>query len=129
MTLCSFLALSVILATHNPFESKEEFLKAGWEFLFETPEDSDDRLAIVRLGDAQVMLGIDSKEFLPDGAGDFKGAGIDIYVEFRENGIIGTVYKNHVMAGAAIEKLEPKPWGVKAFHARICGYKFLLAGK
>ena len=50
--------------------------------MFETPHDSDDRLAIVRLGEAQVMLGIEDREILPQDAMNFNGAGIDIYVEF-----------------------------------------------
>lgn len=121
--------LSVILATRNPYEAKEEFLKAGWKLSFQTPENSDDRLVIVSLGDSRVMLGIDTPEFLPEDATRFKGAGIDIYVELDDSIDIGRVFQNHSAAGLATDRLEQKPSGVNAFHAKICGYSFFFAGK
>ena len=119
--------LSVILATENLYKAKNEFINAGWSLVFETPEDSDDRLAIVRLGDAQVMLGIDSPEFLPEESREHKGAGVDIYLTLPDGTSIDSVYEKHLKAGLVKDPLETKPWGVRAFHARICGYSFLIA--
>lgn len=115
--------LSVILATNNPYVAKDEFLKAGWELVSETPPGSEDKLAIVSIGDSSVMLGVDDPKFLPKEARDFRGAGIDIYVELGKKDKIERVFENHSKAGVATGPLEPKPWGVNAFHARICGYR------
>ncbi len=121
--------LSVILATKDPYVAKDEFLKAGWEFVSETSHESDDKLAIVKIGDSLIMLGIDDPKYLPEEARNYRGAGIDIYVELGEKDDIKKVFEDHLRAGVSTEPLGLKPWGVNAFHARICGYNFLLAGK
>lgn len=119
--------ISVILATEDPYRAKDEFLKAGWEMVFETPRESNDNLACVIIGDSKVMLGIDSPEFLPKEAKGHRGAGVDIYIEFASKDEIEIAYRNHLKAGFVTEKLSHKPWGAYAFHAKICGYSFLFA--
>ncbi len=119
--------LSVILATHDPHDAIKEFLRAGWELEYEATGESDDRLAIVKIGNSRVMLGVDDPEFLPEAARNFRGAGIDIYVELEAEEDIGSVYENHLKAGLSTDQLADRPWGVKAFHARICGYSFFFA--
>ncbi len=120
---------SVILATTNTHTEKNQFLSAKWTLISETPQESDDQLAIVRLGDATVLLGTDSPEFLPAESRNHKGAGIDMYIELEKEGEIEEVHANHLKAGLTGEKFTRMPWGVRAFHARICGYSFLIAGK
>ncbi|MGI5285666.1 hypothetical protein ACQEVF_20340 [Nonomuraea polychroma] len=64
----------VILACDDPYRASESFQRVGWEPVFATPEDSDDRLACVGLGDAQVMLGTDEECFLPTASCAHRGA-------------------------------------------------------
>lgn len=120
---------SPILATSDPYEAKQEFLRSGWELVSETPRESDDNLVCVKIENAQVRLGVDSPEYLPVEARPYRGAGVDFYIEFESEGIIEYVYENHRKANTAVEKLTARPWGVSGFHARISGYSFFFAGR
>ena len=121
--------ISPILATEDPYEAKQEFLRSGWELLFETPRDSEDKLVCVKIDSVQVRLGSGYPTYISMEAWPFRGAGIDIYIEFESVGFIESVYKNHDDANTAVDELSDKPWGVKGFHAKICGYSFFFAGK
>lgn len=121
--------LSVILATSDPYSAKDEFIRAGWKLAFETPRDSGDRLAIVKFGTSEVLLGTDSEEYLPREARDYRGAGVEMYITVSSGSDIEKIYRKHADAGVTVSRLEQKPWGVRAFHAEICGYRFLIAGK
>lgn len=118
--------LSAILATPNPYGGAEEFVKAGWTLAFSTPPESDDKLAIVELEGAQVMLGTDAPEFLPENARPFKGAGVVFYVKLPGGTDIDGVYEKHLRAGVVTDALRDRPWGERAFRATIAGYKFLV---
>ena len=121
--------ISAILATEDPYEAKQEFLRSGWELLFETPGDSEDKLVCVKIDSVQVRLGSGYPTYISVEAWPFRGAGVDFYIEFESVGIIESVYKNHNYANTAVDELSYKPWGVKGFRAKICGYSFFFAGK
>ena len=73
--------LSVILVCDDPYETADLFVEQlGWQLVFSTPPDSDDKLACVALGDARVMLGTAGTEFLPERSKDHRGAGVQVYV-------------------------------------------------
>ncbi|MFF4622804.1 hypothetical protein [Nonomuraea jabiensis] len=117
--------ISVILACDDPYRAAESFKRAGWEPVFATPSDSDDRLACVSLGDAQVMLGVDDERFLPAAARDHRGAGVEVYIRLDDG--VEKVYEQHQAAGVVTQDLRHAPWGEWAFNAMIEGYRFLIA--
>lgn len=117
--------ISVILACGDPYRAAESFRRAGWEPIFATPEDSDDRLACVGLGDAQVMLGTDEERFLPAASREHRGAGVEIYI--RVEGDLEKIYEHHRAAGVVTQALREAEWGERVFHAMIEGYRFLIA--
>lgn len=99
----------------------------GWRLVFATPSDSDDRLACVGIGDAEVMLGTADEEFLPSASRDHRGAGVTVYILLPPGEDIGAIHAGHAKAGVVTAPLMPRPWGVRAFNAVIGGYHFLIA--
>jgi hypothetical protein len=58
--------LSVFLSCDDPYQTSEVLVSmAGWRLVFATPPDSDDKLACVALGDAEVMLSTADERYLP----------------------------------------------------------------
>jgi len=121
--------ISVILATEDPYKAAREFLSLGWKLVSETPADSDDKLSIVSLGDAKVMLGVDEPRFLPEAAREHRGAGVEMYIRLRARVNLDSIYSRHLKGGVVTKQLESVPFGGRAFHARIYGYNFLIAGE
>lgn len=120
--------LSVFLACDDLYESARVFTKKlGWALEFQTPPDSGDPLACVSLGDAQVMLGAASEEWLPAASRDHRGAGVTVYVRLNSADHIADVYAKHAAAGVTTSELADRPWGERAFDAVIAGYRFLFA--
>jgi uncharacterized glyoxalase superfamily protein PhnB len=121
--------LSAILATPDPYAAAEEFVRAGWKLAFASPKESGDPLAIVELAGAQVMLGTDGPKFLPEAARAHAGAGVEFYVHLPEDANAEAIYRTHADAGVATEPLQARPWGGRAFRARLAGYRFLIASR
>jgi uncharacterized glyoxalase superfamily protein PhnB len=119
--------LSAILATPDPFATAEEFVRAGWTLAHTTPSGSVDRLAIVELAGAQVMLGTDGPKFRSDVARAHKGAGVEFYVRLPDEADAEAIYRKHQAAGVVTEAMEPRPWGGRAFRAHLAGYRFMVA--
>jgi hypothetical protein len=120
--------LSVILACDDPYGTADLFVtQLGWRLVFATPADSDDRLACVELGDAQVMLGTAEQEFLPGPARPYRGAGVEIYVRLPESIPIDEVHKRHAAARIVTSPLARREWGELAFRFETDGYRFLIA--
>ena len=119
--------LSVFLACEDPYATARLMTDSlGRELEFETPRESDDKLACVRLGDAQVMLGTADEQYLPAPARQDRGAGVTIYIGLPESADIAAIYARHSAAGVVTEPLTRRPWGESAFDAVIAGYKFLV---
>lgn len=119
--------LSVILACDDPYETAGFCTdELGWRLVFATPRDSDDRLTCVALGDAEVMLGDATDEFLPAAARGHRGAGVSIYLTLPAEADIAAVHERHAKAGVVTQPLSQRPWGVQAFNATIAGYRFLI---
>jgi catechol 2,3-dioxygenase-like lactoylglutathione lyase family enzyme len=120
--------LSVFLACDDPYRSAELFTtRLGWRLLFATPPDSDDRLACVGLGDAEVLLGTADEQFLPAASRAHRGAGVTVYLRLPVSEPIGPVHARHADAGVVTAPLSERDWGEVAFDAEIEGYRFLIA--
>jgi catechol 2,3-dioxygenase-like lactoylglutathione lyase family enzyme len=121
--------LSVFLACDDPYETAKFMTSTlGWQLVFATPSDSDDRLACVGLGDAEVMLGTAEEKFLPAASREHRGAGVTVYVELPDTEDISAVHAEHARAGVVTEPLALRPFG-EAFDAMIGGYRFLVSQK
>ena len=114
--------LTPILATPDPYAAADNFVGDGWSLVCATPKDSADRLAVVELHGGQVMLGVDSEEFLPADVRDHRGAGVQFYVEVPGDAI-EAVHAAHQAPGA----IEQRAWGVRSFVVNLAGYNFMIA--
>jgi catechol 2,3-dioxygenase-like lactoylglutathione lyase family enzyme len=120
--------LSCFLACDDPYATAEFMTGAlGWRLEFATPRDSDDKLAVVSLADAEVMLGTADEQFLPAASRDHRGAGVTVYVRLPPAFDIDGVHRRHAEAGVVTEPLGRRQWGEHAFDAVIAGYRFLIA--
>src|SRR3954447_13212349 len=102
--------LTPILATGDPYAAADEFVANGWTLVFATPEGSGDSLACVELHGAQVMLGVESEEFLAVEARGHRGAGVQFYVEVPA-AVIEAVHVMHRKPGP----IERRAWGTRSF--------------
>jgi hypothetical protein len=118
--------LTPILATDDPYQAAAEFCRAGWRLEFETPRDGGDPLACVSLAGARVFLGTSEPRFLPEDARPHRGAGVDFHVDVPA-GEIEAVHSRHRVADPSATALEDRPWGERAFHVTLAGYRFLIA--
>ena len=99
----------------------------GWRLEFATPADSDDRLACVSLGGAEVMLGTAEERWLPAVSREHRGAGVTVYVRLPDTNDIAAVHERHAAGGVVTQPLSQRPWGELAFDAVIAGYRFLIS--
>jgi catechol 2,3-dioxygenase-like lactoylglutathione lyase family enzyme len=119
--------LSVFLACGDPYETAEMYVqRLGWRLVFATPRESDDRMALVELGDAQVHLGTAEEKYLPARSREHRGAGITVYIRLPPSEDISAVHARHSAAGVVTGELTARPWGELAFNAVIDGYRFLI---
>lgn len=119
--------LSVFLACDDPYETARFMTsQLGWRQVFATPADSDDKLACVALGDAEVMLGTAAEDFLPAASRQHRGAGVTMYVHLPAAADIVAVHAAHSSGGVVTGGLSVRPWGELAFDAVIGGYRFLI---
>lgn len=120
--------LTPILATDDPYEAAEVFVRAGWSLVFTTPAGSGDPLACVGLASAQLMLGTSAPEFLRAESRMHKGAGIEFHLTVPEDDI-AAIFEGHRQHADSVTDLTRQPWGELAFHAVMLGYKFLIAAE
>jgi nitrogen fixation protein len=120
--------LSIFLACDDPYQTARLMTdELGWLLEFDTPPDSDDRLACVSLGGAQVMLGTAEERWLPAASREHRGAGVSVYVRLPQTEDIVTVHERHVAGGVVTQPLSERQWGELAFDAVIAGYRFLIS--
>jgi hypothetical protein len=55
-----------------------------------------------------------------------KGAGVEFHVTVP-GADIDTVYEAHRRHAESVTELAEQPWGERAFHAVLLGYRFLIA--
>ena len=120
--------LTPILATDDPYQAASRFVAAGWSLIFQTPPDSGDPLACVGLAGAQVMLGTSLPRFLAPDARPYKGAGVEFHVGVPA-AEIDAVFAAHRGQAESVTDLVAQPWGERAFHAVLGGYRFLIAAE
>jgi uncharacterized glyoxalase superfamily protein PhnB len=120
--------LSVFLACDDSYQIATLMTEdLGWRLEFATPADSDDKVACVSLGGAEVMLSTADERFLPAAGRDHRGAGVTVYVRLPQTDDIAAVHARHAAAGVVTAALAQRPWGELAFDATIAGYRFLVA--
>jgi hypothetical protein len=117
-----------ILATDDPYQAAQVFVKAGWSLAFQTPPDSGDPLTCVVLAGAQLMLGTSLPQFLPAESRPHKGAGVEFHLTVPGE-TIHAVYQAHRQHAESVTSLALQPWGEMAFHTVIHGYRFLIAAE
>ena len=120
--------LTPILATDDPYAAAVAFTDAGWSVIFKTPPDSGDPLTCVGLADAQVMLGTAAPEFLAARSREHKGAGVEFHITVPESEI-DAIFAAHRERADSVSELVLQPWGERAFHAVLAGYRFLIAAE
>jgi hypothetical protein len=118
--------LTPILATEDPYQTAAIFCRAGWQLEFETPPDSGDPLTCVSLAGSKVLLGTSEPQFLAQEARPFRGAGVEFHIEVPM-GEIEAIHLAHQAVDPSASALEDRPWGERAFHATLGGYRFLIA--
>jgi hypothetical protein len=116
--------LTPILATADPYAAADEFVANGWTLAFATPKDSGDPLACVELHGAQVLLGVETEQFLPAPARDHRGAGVQFYIEIPPDAL-DAVHATHQTPGPLTERA----WGTRSFAVQLAGYNFMIAAK
>jgi uncharacterized glyoxalase superfamily protein PhnB len=122
------VVLSVFISCDDPYDAARLLTdRLGWRLVFATPADSDDKLACVSLGDAEVRLTTADERFLPQASRAHRGAGVTVYIRLPAWADIESVYARHAEAGVVSAPLERRPWGEIAFDAVIEGYRFLIA--
>jgi hypothetical protein len=120
--------LSVFLACDDPYQTARLMTdQLGWRLEFATPSDSDDKLACVSIGGAEIMLGTADERFLSAVSRDHRGAGVTVYVRLPQTADIAAVHARHAAGGVVTTPLAQRPWGELAFDAVIAGYRFLIA--
>lgn len=120
--------LTPILATDDPYVAAAAFTDAGWSLVFKTPPDSGDPLACVGLAGAEVMLGTSLPQFLADESREHKGAGVEFHVTVPASEIDG-IHAAHKAHADSTTDVVVQPWGERAFHAVLLGYRFLIAAE
>jgi hypothetical protein len=118
--------LTPILATEDPYWTAAIFTRAGWQLEFETPPDSGDPLVCVSLAGSKVLLGTSEPQFLAEDARPFRGAGVEFHIDVPM-GQIEAIHLAHQAVDPAASVLEDRPWGERAFHTTLGGYRFLIA--
>jgi catechol 2,3-dioxygenase-like lactoylglutathione lyase family enzyme len=120
--------LSVFLACDDPYATASLLTDTmGWRLEFATPRQSDDRLACVSLGGAEVMLGTAEEQWLPTASREHRGAGVTVYIRLPPGADIAAVHARHAAAGVVTRPLRQREWGEAAFDAEIAGYRFLIS--
>lgn len=120
--------LTPILATDEPYKAAAVFVRAGWSLVFQTPPDSGDPLACVALAGAQLMLGTSLPQFLPAESRAHKGAGVEFHITVPDEDL-DPIYETHRQHAESVTDLAVQPWGERAFHAVLLGYRLLIAAE
>ena len=120
--------LSVFLACDDPYATGRLMTGVlGWTPVFATPADDDDKLVIVSLAGARVMLSTAEERWLPAAARDYRGAGVTVFVALPPEADIDAIHARHAAGGVITTPLADRPFGQRAFDAVIAGYRFMIS--
>jgi uncharacterized glyoxalase superfamily protein PhnB len=103
--------------------------RLGFERTFTMPgDDGKTSFAGVRLGDAEILLGVVEGFVAPEDIGK-RGIGVQIHVEVPPEISIDTLYERAKSGGATITReIETREWGERSFNVRDAdGYNLMLA--
>ncbi len=83
--------------------------------------------ACVRMGDAEILLGV-IEGFVDPADLAQRGIGIQLYLEVPENIAIDTLYERAISAARITREIETRNWGERTFSVRDPdGYQLMLA--
>jgi uncharacterized glyoxalase superfamily protein PhnB len=102
----------------------------GFELAWEMPPGVSGKteFASVRLGDAEILLGI-IEGFVHPADLDKRGTGVQLYVSLPDAIHVDALYTHMQQNGALITReIETREWGERAFNVRdIDGYHLMFA--
>ncbi len=125
--------LSAILACANVSEAITYYVeKLGFELAWEMPPNDGGKteFAGVKLGDAEIMLGMTEGYVEPDDLRK-RGLGVQLYIRLPKALSIDDVYAKAEATGANITRaLETRDWGERAFNVKDAdGYNLMIAAE
>lgn len=123
--------LSPILACSDVNQAISYYTeKLGFELAWTMPpnERGETDFACVRLGEAEILLGI-TEGFVAPGDLPRRGIGVQLYINLPESFNIDTLYTDAKTNGARIiREIETRDWGERAFNVRdLDGYQLMIA--
>jgi hypothetical protein len=120
--------LTPILATDDPYQAAADFVKAGWSLIFQTPRDSGDPARLRRPGrcpaDARHLIAAVPARPKPRA----QGRRVEFHLTVPSEDI-EAVHDAHLRHAESVTDLAQQPWGERAFHAVLLGYRFLIAAE
>ncbi|MBL8132088.1 MAG: VOC family protein [Anaerolineae bacterium] len=123
--------LSPILACVSVSQAIDYYVeKLGFEQAWTMPPNEAGfiEFACVRLGDAEILLGI-TEGFVAPNALAFRGTGIQIYINLPDTLNIETLYATAQASGAVITReLQTRDWGERSYNVKDAdGYNLMIA--
>ncbi len=123
--------LSPILACNKVSDAIDYYVhRLGFELAWKMPpnNDGETEFACVRLGDAEILLGVTEGFVQPDDI-DRRGIGVQIYINLPDTLSIDQVYAQAKANGATITReIQTRDWGERTFNARDKdGYHLMIA--
>lgn len=124
---------SAILACMDVSQAIRYYVdKLGFELAWEMPpnDDGQTEFAGVKLGDAEIMLGVTAGYVEPEDLRK-RGLGVQLYVRLPKTISIDDVYAKAEAVGATITRpLETRQWGERSFNVRDAdGYNLMIAAE
>ncbi|MCB9456472.1 MAG: VOC family protein [Anaerolineaceae bacterium] len=125
------MPFSPILACLNVARSMEYYTnKLGFQLAWQMPpnENGDITFACVKLGDAEILLGV-TEGFVQPEDRDKRGIGIQLYINLPDSVNIDAVYAHANASGATItQALQTRDWGERVFTVNdLDGYNLMVA--
>jgi uncharacterized glyoxalase superfamily protein PhnB len=125
------MMLAPILACSDVSKAIDYYTqKLGFQLAWSVPanENSETELACVRLGTAEILLGVIEGYVKPEDISK-RGIGVQIYINLPDTMPIDEIYARARAQGAVITRaLETRDWGERAFNINdMDGYNLMIA--
>lgn len=123
--------LSPILACTNVEQAIHYYTHTlGFELAWQMPANEEGQIefACVRLGDADLLLGITEGYVQPEDM-DKRGIGIQLYINLPDSMNIDAIYEQALKNSANITRaIETRDWGERAFNVKDSdGFSLMIA--